>query len=253
MLVEDGWVDATRGPRENRHRPAIDPLFRTAAHAHGRRVIGIVLSGNLDDGSSGLMAVKIAGGLAVVQDRREAICPEMPTRAKQYAKADYELTVKEIAELLVKQTSGASEGGVRGGEVAMADIAREGEKARLEFDANREKAGKPSAMSCPECGGVLWEVEEGELLRYRCRVGHAYTADSLRTEMTEAVEAALWASMRALEEKGALLRRLADRSGERLGREYTQEAKGYDKHVQTLRQVLISNEGLQDEEEHAAD
>ena len=254
LLVEDGYAEASRGPRENRHRPAIDPLFRTAARAYGRRVIGVVLSGNLDDGSSGLMAVKMAGGLAVVQDQREAHCPEMPKRAKQYAKAEHELKVAKIAELLVEQTRAAREGRVQGGEVAMAeDIGREGEKAKLESDANREKQGKPSAMSCPECGGVLWELQEGELLRFRCRVGHAYTADTLRTEMTEGVEQALWASMRALEEKGALLRRLAERAGDRLGQEYTQEAKGYDKHVQTIRQMLVANQGLQEEEEHAAD
>ena len=251
LLVEDGHLVASRGPRENRHRPAIDPLFRSAARAYGRRVIGVILSGTLDDGSSGLMAVKMAGGLTVVQDASEAEYPEMPQRAKRYAGADYELRMAEIAELLVEATHGAGAAGVADGEVSMAGNENEGEKADLKFDANREKEGKPSAFACPECSGVLWEVEEGELLRFRCRVGHAYTADALGEEMSESVEQALWASMRALEEKASLLRRISERSGKKLGAEYVQEASSFDKHVETIRGVLLRNQRMQDEEEAA--
>ena len=252
VLINDGHVEATRGPRENRHRPAVDPLFRTAARTYGPRVIGVVLSGNLDDGSSGLMAVKLKGGLTVVQDRKEALCPEMPMRAQQYADADYELPVAEIAKLLVKATSESEAIELPEGEVAMHDP-KGADKANLETDANKNKQGKPSAFACPECSGVLWELQEGELLRFRCRVGHAYTADSLGRAMSESVEEALWASMRALQEKAALMRRVADRMGEKQANEYEAEASGYDKHVETIRQILVDNQSLQEQEENAAD
>lgn len=249
LLVEDGSVIATRGPRENRHRPAIDPLFRSAARAHGRRVIGVILSGTLDDGSSGLMAVKMAGGLTVVQDAREAEYPEMPQRAKRYAGADHELPIAEIAKLLMEATSRS---GPKGGEVAMSEeIGKEAEKANLESNANKEKQGEPSRYACPDCHGVLWEIKEGELLRFRCRVGHAYTADALNGAMSEMVEQALWASMRAMEEKASLLRRIGERSGLKLATEYKDEARGYDKHVETIREVLVTNQKLQDKEEAA--
>lgn len=251
LLVNDGYVEANRGPRENRHRPAIDPLFRTAARIYGPRVIGLVVSGNLDDGSSGLMAIKMKGGLTVVQDRVEALYPEMPMQARKYADADYELPVAEIAKLLVKATSESEAIELPEGEVAMDDP--KGDKAKLEVDANKNKEGKPSAFACPDCHGVMWEVEEGELLRFRCRVGHAYTADTLGTAMSESVEDALWASMRALQEKAALMRRIADRAGEKQANEYEAEAGGYDNHVETVRQILVKNQGLQEQEENAAD
>lgn len=253
LLVSDGCLEASRGPRENRHRPAIDPLFRTAARAYGPRVIGVILSGNLDDGSSGLMAVKMRGGPTIVQDGEEALCPEMPMRARKYADADHELPVAEIAKLLVEATSESQAIELPEGDVAMAGGGKGADKANLETDANKNKQGKPSAFACPECSGVLWELKEGELLRFRCRVGHAYTADTLGTAMSESLEEALWASMRALQEKAALMRRIAGRSAEKQANEYEAEASGYEKHVETIRQMLVENQSLQDEEERAAD
>ena len=253
LLVEDSRAEVSKGPRENRHRPAIDPLFRTAARAYGPRTIGVILSGTLDDGSSGLMAVKMVGGLTVVQARHEAMNPEMPMRAKHYADAENELPVAEIAELLIAETEkGPTAREARKGEGAMSkEMKREALKAHLKTDANAEKRGEPSAFACPECGGVLWELQEGQLLRFRCRVGHAYTVDSLRTAMTESVEQALWASMRALEEKAALLRRVADRTLPKLSDEYRQEAGGCDRHVETIRRMLAANQKMDDQEEEA--
>src|SRR6266853_298703 len=226
LLVEDGYVEVSRGPRENRHRPAIDPLFRSAARWHGRRVIGVVLSGQLDDGSSGLMAVKIAGGLTVVQDTREALCPEMPSRAKQYAGAENEMPD---------------------------DNRHEEEKAKLESQPTKDNNGKPSAFACPECHGVMWEMEEGKLLRFRCRVGHAYTAEALRTALSDSVEEALWAAMWTLEEKAALLRRVGARAGDRQAVSYNEEAGGYDTHAETIRELLVQNQGVQMREERKAE
>jgi len=237
LLVADGNVKVTRGPRENRHRPAIDPLFRTAARSYGCRVVGIVLSGLLDDGAAGLMAIRMRGGLGVVQDPVEASYPEMPARALQYAGADCVLRVKDIAKLLVDLSlekllnkSSSVETSVPNGNIE--------DRADLEGSGNEEKEGTPSTFACPECHGVLWEVQEGELLRFRCRVGHAYTANALRAAMSEATEDALWAAMRALEEKAALMRRLASRSTLRLASAYEEEAQAYDKHAESIRGIL---------------
>jgi two-component system chemotaxis response regulator CheB len=253
LLIEDGYVDVSRGPRENRHRPAIDPLFRSAAREYGARVAAVVLSGHLDDGSSGLMAVKMRGGLAIVQDTSEALYPEMPRKAKAYADANYELPVAQISELLAKTCANGTRAKVLSREEQMdKQIGSEAEKASLHTDANRDKVGNPSEFACPECHGVMWETEDGKLLRFRCRVGHSYTADALRMALSDSMEEALWAAMRALEEKASLLRKLSPRVGERVGNEYTRDAKFLDKHVETIRKMLIRNQEWEIEEHKKA-
>lgn len=215
LVVEDGTMRIRRGPRENRHRPAIDPLFRTAARAYGRRVIGVVLSGLQDDGSAGLYAVKQRGGIAIVQDPKEAMCAEMPGRALAYASPQYVLPIQKIGPTLVGLVKNDQ------GETFMSRKKRKpvasGRSAKADkpdrnlnnsyFD---EGEGTPSVFACPECHGVLWEIKENEMVRFRCRVGHSYGSESLATELSQTSEAALWAAMRALEEKAAINRRLAD-------------------------------------------
>ena len=254
LLVQKGHVMVSRGPRENRHRPAIDVLFRTAARAYGPRVVGVILSGQLDDGAAGLMAIKMRGGMAIVQDPREAICGEMPSRAIQYAGADYVVKVTEIPELLSKLAGKEMPIPAQTAEVGMATgNNEEASEANLEEIPPKEKRGDPSAFACPECHGVLWELEEGGLLRFRCRVGHAYTADALQLAMSDATEDAIWAAMRALEEKAALLRRLATRSAEWLRPQYSDEAAGFEKHAETLRKILVENQGLTNKEMQEGD
>jgi two-component system, chemotaxis family, protein-glutamate methylesterase/glutaminase len=243
LLVEDGRVKVTRGPRENRHRPAIDPLFRTAARSYGSRVVGIILSGLLDDGSAGLMAVRMRGGLAVVQDPREAMYPDMPSHAMQYAGADCVVRTNNLANLIVDASRAQLSEKATLAEAEMPEHEKP-DKADLEGSPQQEKEGTPSAFACPECHGVLWEVKEGELLRFRCRVGHAYTADALRVAMSEATEDALWASMRALEEKAALLRRMARRSGKQLANAYEEEAQACQRHVDSIRGILVENQNV---------
>jgi two-component system chemotaxis response regulator CheB len=243
LLVEKGHVKVNRGPRENRHRPAIDPLFRSAARAYGHRVIGVVLSGQLNDGSAGLMAVKMRGGGTVVQNPDEALASEMPRNAIAYADPDLVLRAGEIAAYLVKATS-ESEAQIEQPEAPVTDeLENETRTADLE-DKVKKRLGKPSEFSCPECSGVLWETDGGGLLRFRCRVGHAYTADALRVELSESGEAAIWAAIRALEERAGLLRRMASRVTRSISEKYLEEASGYDKHVNTLRQILIENQGV---------
>lgn len=209
LTLESGKIRVKRGPRENRHRPAIDPLFRTAARSFGPNLIGLLLSGNLDDGSAGLLAVRRRGGIAIVENPATALVSEMPRRAIEYAGADYVLPGRDIAEKLIQLTSKA---GRRAPMKPKKNSTSEGAEVRQhEHSTNsNEGNGKPSVFACPECHGVLWEVDDGKLVRYRCRVGHAYSADSLKGELDQSAERAMWAAMRALEEKAAMTRRLLD-------------------------------------------
>jgi len=212
LLVHDGTLRLSAGPKEGGHRPAIDPLFRTAARAAGSRVVGVILSGALDDGTAGMVSIKQLGGVCIVQDPNEAICGDMPRNALQNAEIDHCLKVAEIAELLVRLSrEEAPESRRRPNQL----IERE---AHIALDDGSQDVtpapGEPSQFSCPACGGVLNEIHDGDLLRFRCRVGHAYGPDALRLEQQSALEGALWAALRALEEQASLARRLAVRGRE---------------------------------------
>lgn len=213
LLIKPGYIRLAKGPRENSHRPAIDPLFRTAARAYKQRVAGIVLSGNLDDGTAGLVAVKMQGGVAIVQNPKDALFSAMPQSAIESVDADYVLPVSEIAPVLINLASQPTEAkGVS--PMSSDEMQIESDMAELDLVALQkdERPGTPSGFACPECGGSLWELHDGELLRFRCRIGHAYSVNSLLTEQSEAMEAALWTALRALEESGALAHRLARRA-----------------------------------------
>jgi len=214
LLLNHGEVNLRRGPKENLHRPAVDPLFRTAARAYGPRVIGVILSGGLDDGTAGLLAIKRYGGIAVVQDPSMAGTPGMPASACENVDVDYILPVSEIAPLLVQLAHER----VREPVTAVAEPEEPetgvamGRAANAVRSGADEPPGKPSAYACPECHGVLFEVEDRDFLRFRCRVGHAYSEETLSLELSSGAEAALWAGLRALEENAALERRLASRA-----------------------------------------
>ncbi|HVE80271.1 MAG TPA: chemotaxis protein CheB [Gemmatimonadaceae bacterium] len=215
LLLRPGEVRVTRGPRENGHRPALDPLFRSAAIAYGPRVVGVVLSGNLDDGSAGLVAVKRCGGVAVVQDPGDALFPGMPQNALAHTAADHVLPLHAIADTLDRL---AREPADQAGAFPVPDdIRRETDAAALEpreVHADQH-AGHPSGFGCPDCGGALWELREGELVRFRCRVGHAWSGDSLLAEQRGGLETALWTALRALEENASLALRLLERAKKR--------------------------------------
>jgi len=198
MVLRRDRIRLTLGPREQGHRPAIDPLFRSAARHFGPRAIGVVLSGTLDDGTTGLLAIKQAGGLAVVQDPGQAAFPGMPASAIEHVPVDHVVGPAELGPLL-SDTGDPPDSALAG-------------TAALRGD---DRPGRPSGLVCPECGGVLWESETGGLLHFRCHVGHAYGADSLLAAKSGALEGALWGAVRALEEKAELLRRLAGISRER--------------------------------------
>lgn len=244
LLIKDGHVRLARGPRENSHRPAVDPLFRTAARAYGARVIGLILSGTLDDGTAGLLAVKQQGGVAIVQDPEEALYSGMPSSAIENVEVDHILRLSEIASVLEQianqpvqksQVKALSE-----------DIEMESDMAQLELGAmnNPNRPGKPSPFACPDCNGVLWEIDGGkQLIRFRCRTGHAFSSGTLLAKQTEAQEDAMWNALRALEEKAALTQRLADRARDRnqsiSARRFEEQAQTAYQRATILRQLLL--------------
>jgi len=241
LLVKRGYLRLTRGPKENRTRPSIDPLFRSAARAYGNRVVGVILSGSLDDGSAGLIAIKKQGGIAVVQDPGEALYSEMPRSAIESLDVDHILTVSEMSSVLVRLTREPVE--ERGGPESE-DLETESDIAELDFEAlhKYERPGIPSRFTCPDCHGVLWEIDDERLLRFRCRVGHAYSSENLLGGQADAVEDALWAALRTLEENVALLQRMSDRMQRRsqpeMSDRFARRAIRADQRAEVLRQLL---------------
>jgi two-component system chemotaxis response regulator CheB len=206
LLVHDGRVSLSHGPRENGHRPAVDPLFRSAARAMGSRVIGVVLSGALDDGAAGLAAIKARGGLAVAQDPDDALYPAMPLNAIEQVGVDHVMPAAAMGELLVWLTKELAGEPALGSDNMRVEV--EMEEMAAGIGSNRY-SGRPSGFSCPDCNGVLWEVDEDEVFRFRCRAGHAWSPESLLAEQNDGIEAALWIALRSLEERASLSRRLA--------------------------------------------
>jgi two-component system chemotaxis response regulator CheB len=205
LLIKPGEVRVVRGPKENNFRPALDPLFRSAAYTYGSRVIGAVLSGLLDDGSHGLFQIKQRGGITIAQDPAEAQQPGMPESAIAQVGVDHVLRAAEIGRALseLARSSVAELPGPVGEQLDVAEGATSG------FDVPNR--GATSAMICPECGGALWEVREGDLVRYRCHVGHGFTSQTMSEMQDLEIEQALWTSVRLLEEQAELQKRLATR------------------------------------------
>jgi two-component system chemotaxis response regulator CheB len=209
LLLHDDHILLRRGPRENLSRPAIDPLFRTAAATHGSRVIGVVLSGSLSDGTAGLRAIKRCGGLAVVQQPEDAAVPFMPRSALRYVDVDYVRPADEMGELLgglVREPAGPSP-------PVPTDIRLEAAIAAQELADMRvdDMLGKPSHFTCPECHGALWEIGDGTMLRFRCHVGHALSADAVLAAQGEEIDTLLGTLQRSHQERAALARKLAER------------------------------------------
>ena len=211
LVVERGRVRVTNDPKENGVRPSVDTLFRSAANAYGPDVIGVVLSGMLDDGTAGLIAIKEHGGVAIAQDPEEAVFPGMPSSAVRFADPDHVVPLEKLAPLLVGILEERQHSGIVGDAV---DATNEADR---DDESGDGQPGQPSEFTCPECAGTLWEQPEGDLVRFRCRVGHAYSSESLLAEQRDALESTLWAAVVALEERADLAKRLSKRMHE-LGR-----------------------------------
>jgi len=246
LLVEPGRVRLTRGPRENRQRPAVDPLFRTAAHAYGSRVLGIVLSGLLDDGALGLYIVKSEGGTAMVQDPNEAMFDSMPRKALAIVDVDYVLKAAEMPQViedLAKEPWRPVEP-ERARAVRRQVLGPEDE--RMSKADDEREMGKPSMFTCPDCSGTLWEVQEGDLTRFRCRVGHAFSPESMRDGYRDDIEGALWTAVRTLEESAAFERKLAslasDRADEKTANRFLDVAASREQQAEIIRELLMKKD-----------
>jgi two-component system chemotaxis response regulator CheB len=206
LIVDGDRISLGEGPRENNARPAIDPMLRSAAVCCGSRTIGVVLTGTLGDGASGLWTVHRSGGITVVQDPKDAAFAEMPMTALNRAKPDHIAALKDIPSLLASlahEPAGEAKTLPRSIQFEV-EIARTGRSDMEHMD----KFGRRSVLSCPDCGGVMWEIDEGDLSRFRCHVGHTYTAELMSLALDENLRHALASAVRALEERAALARKL---------------------------------------------
>lgn len=221
LLVEDHRLRVTRGATENGVRPAVDPLFRTAAAAFGKRTVGVVLSGSLDDGTAGLFEIKRRGGWTMVQDPAEALYPAMPASAIDHVAVDVVAESSALAGYVASALSGRSH------PVPMARPPAEPNDVR------------PSGMSCPDCSGQLWELHAGDQVRYRCRVGHEWTGMALIDGQERVLENALWASARIVGERIQLTRKMLERAS----------AKGHH-HVEHMLRTRLAELEEQDQRLH---
>lgn len=240
LLAGAGHIHVRRGPRENGHRPAVDALFRSAAAYYGPRTIGVVLSGSLNDGTAGLYTIRSMGGLAVVQDPEEALYDGMPASAIESVGADHVSRAADMGALLGRLSADQvpSTGVPVEPHVQKEVLIVEGEIV----GSGDDHPGRPSPWPCPDCSGVLWEIEDGPILRFRCRVGHAWAAETLLEQQAEGVEGALWMALRALEDRATLSRRLAERA-ELAGRaisasRYRQDLSEIDRNIDILTRLF---------------
>lgn len=240
LMVEDRIVRTTRGPRECRVRPSIDVLFRSVAVTYGSRAVGVVLSGMLDDGTAGAWAIKDRKGRVLVQAPEEAMHPSMPESVIRHVDVDMANTVQALADEITRLSA------------APPTVLEKTPSARHEIEiriAAQENAlqigvmglGQQSKYTCPDCHGVLVQIEEGPIVRFRCHTGHAFSAMTLLSEISLAVDNGLWATIRALEERQLLLEQLSQLSSARGGSDshakFEVHAKRLQGHIRKLREV----------------
>jgi two-component system chemotaxis response regulator CheB len=242
LLAGRGVIRLSAAPRENGHRPAIDPLFRSAARHYGAAATGVILCGNLDDGSAGLVAIRRAGGVGVVVDPDSCAFADMPRNAIMVGEPDHVTALDAMGGLidrLVRRPLAVPAGP---GVVRAVD-----EEERMADDEDTvwgdDRPGRPSGYTCPECHGVLWEIDQPGMPRFACRIGHRLSAESLVESRDEEIEGALWAAVRSLEEQASLARRLCDRAAE-LGHGHTEErfrhrAEEAKRQAEVLRNVAL--------------
>jgi two-component system chemotaxis response regulator CheB len=242
LLAKEDQVLVTKGPRENHYRPAVDALFRSAAVAYGPNVVGVVLTGMLHDGTAGLDFVKRCGGVAVVQDPADAEFPSMPQSALSAVEIDYVVPLAGMGRLLVDLVTPAV-AVPPGTAYVPSDLRLEAGIAERVMGTSEEagQLGHQIPLTCPDCGGALWELEHGSVHRFRCHTGHAFTAESLADSSREALEETLWVALRMMEERKVLLTSMAghDKSRWQVRQmaERLDELKG---HINRLREFMLN-------------
>lgn len=245
LLVGRDHVHVRRGPRENRSRPAIDPMFRTAAVHCSSRVVGVLLTGMLDDGTAGLLAIRRCGGLAVVQEPSDALFDSMPRSAIAHGAADEVVTLARLPELLARLVRQPRPPPVEPPDALRYEAMIAAQELRMDPDHN--VLGTLAPLTCPDCHGAMHEIRENGLIRYRCHTGHAFTAEALRAAQTEEIEKALYNALRSQEEQLALMRRMAEEAalhrgggGAAAAADYERRARSYAEGVEIIRRLLAN-------------
>jgi two-component system, chemotaxis family, protein-glutamate methylesterase/glutaminase len=248
LLVERGVLRLTRGPRENRQRPAVDTLFRSAAYAYGPGAVGVVLTGALDDGTAGLWTIKDRGGVAIVQDPAEAVFASMPASAREYVEVDHVEPLSRIGPLLtrlVHRESPTERGRPVSEELEMLNAISKGAKA---IERGILEMGPNTPFTCPECAGVLVRLKEGGVPTFRCHTGHAFSLDTLTAATTEHTEEMLWNALRAIEEVMLLMQHTArharERRDDKTAAAATRHADESERRADMLRTVLQQHRAL---------
>ena len=239
LLLVKGKMLVTKGARENRYRPAIDPLFRSAAVAYGKAVIGIVLTGYLDDGTSGMMAIKRCGGICIVQDPADAAHPDMPESVIRHVGADYSVPLAQMGALLEKLATRK----VGVSRKPPADLVIEAKIAqRVVSDlASVGSLGSQVPFNCPDCGGVLWKMKHGGVLRYRCHTGHAFSSAVLLAAQSEKIEETLWVALRMFEERQNLISTMGSRQKD-LPSSVLERVEESQVHIDRIRAMLMATD-----------
>lgn len=248
LLIENNRIKLVHGPRENFHRPSIDALFRSAARWAGPRAIGVVLTGAMDDGAVGMRDIKQRGGITIVQDPSEAFMASMPLNVMRKVRVNHSLPLREIGPLLYTLSQQAAD---EEGDHPLSDqVEIEANIAGQPLDSSEliasiEKLGKVSQLTCPDCHGALWEMRDEDILRYRCHVGHAFSAERLSDGQSEMLEMALWSAVRALEEQMMLSRRIVERARRanhnRAAEKFEIRAQEAERNSSILRQLLLGD------------
>lgn len=241
LILKSGKIVLGKGPVENRWRPSIDVLFRSAAVTYNSRTIGIILTGMLDDGTSGMQSIKECGGTCIVQDPAEAEYPDMPKAVLRYVEVDYCTTLQRIAIILQEKTrNGAPH--IAPVPAAIAKEAAIAERIAIGIE-NVEPLGERSAYSCPECNGALWELSNGGVIRFRCHTGHVFTADDLLEGKRKEMENTFWVALRILEERRNLLHRMSEEESSkgwvRSAASKRSRAKELETHIGRLKEMLF--------------
>ncbi|TPG34843.1 chemotaxis protein CheB [Flavobacterium pectinovorum] len=240
MVENNGTLLVTKGAQENRSRPAIDPLFRSAAASFGNRTIGLLLTGYLDDGTAGLIAIQRCGGISIIQDPADADYPDMPKNALNQMKPDYCIPIAEmggvLSILMTRKTSKQP--------AIPEDIIKEIKIAQrvLSDLPSVNSLGEQVPFNCPGCGGVLWKMDKGPGLRYRCHTGHAYTAAALLAEQTEKIEETMWTALRMFEERKNLLTTIANGQKGAMAVSARERANMSQIHIDRIRAVLLADD-----------
>ena len=242
LVVLGDSVALTRGPQENGHRPAVDVLFRSAARAWGARVVSVVLSGSLDDGAAGTVAVRSRGGLCLVQDFDEALYDGMPRSAAAAGAVEDTVPVTKMGAVLTEFVASPV---LAEAQAVTPLMDMETQMADLDPEAmhGTERPGSPAGFGCPDCAGALYQIDEGDLRRYRCRVGHAWSPESLLDRQALGLESALWMALRSLEEKAALNadlgQRASMRGAERTATRFEENAQEAWRAAELVRRLVV--------------